>query len=598
MEIKSGHLYQHNDCLSTMCAWLIQLSLLGLFLHATTAVAEVILDGSLGPAGPLLGPDFEISADLGQQKGANLFHSFSEFDLERHQSATFLGPPTVRHIIGRITSGTLSKINGRLSSQIPQADLYLMNPYGFAFGPQATLDLQGSLQLTTASQLELGTQGVFDSLHPERSLLVSAPPTAFGFLAPQAAAIEIEGCRLAPPEGESLSLFGGHLRISEGGWLRAVSGRINLAATGAAQRLRLTANSFQLDSAHELGDITIEGHASIDTGKQGAGDIYIRGGQFVLKDSEIIANTTDRPGGVIALGVKAFFLQGATIDSSALGTEAGGQVVIQVENQATLTQNSQIVTAARSSIEQHAGNAGNINLTAYCLTLEDNSAISTTTFGSGRGGSISLDIKDTLQLRNQASISAGSHNGIGDAGSITINAQQFKMTDSAISTATDRADGGNIIIALANRLALNQSQITTAVSGGLGNGGNIALGSPQFLKLEDSKISASARGGNGGLVLIISGLPMERVNSTLEAASEEGLDGQIEIDIPHVDINALPTNFLDASLLIKKHCSARFETPLSRFIVVGRDNLPNAPHDLQSYIPALCCSAGHSSASQ
>ena len=60
-----------------------------------TAYAEVVLDGTLGRGGALSGPDYLIGADLGQQHGDNLFHSFQSFNLEsleRLESATFSGP--------------------------------------------------------------------------------------------------------------------------------------------------------------------------------------------------------------------------------------------------------------------------------------------------------------------------------------------------------------------------------------------------------------------------------------------------------------------------------------------------------------------------
>jgi len=54
-----------------------------------------------------------------------------------------------------------------------------------------------------------------------------------------------------------------------------------------------------------------------------------------------------------------------------------------------------------------------------------------------------------------------------------------------------------------------------------------------------------------------------------------------------VDISTLPTNFLDASILIKKPCVARhLNAQQSSFIIIGRNGLPNAPDDLQTYTPS------------
>src|ERR1700761_7118818 len=76
------------------------------------AAPGVVLDGSLGPAGALTGPNFQITADLGRQVGTNLFHSFSDFNLTSGQSATFSGPAQIQNIIARVTGGSASSIDG------------------------------------------------------------------------------------------------------------------------------------------------------------------------------------------------------------------------------------------------------------------------------------------------------------------------------------------------------------------------------------------------------------------------------------------------------------------------------------------------------
>jgi len=40
--------------------------------------ADITLDGTLGSKVALEGPDYNIGADLGQQYGNNLFHSFGK----------------------------------------------------------------------------------------------------------------------------------------------------------------------------------------------------------------------------------------------------------------------------------------------------------------------------------------------------------------------------------------------------------------------------------------------------------------------------------------------------------------------------------------
>ena len=109
--------------------------------HADDHPAGIKLDGTLGSAGnlELPGPDYDIRAEYGQQAGANLFHSFQQFNIHSDESATFTGPDSVRNIISRVTGGNASWIDGRLTSAIPGADLYMLNPAGLMFGPNASL---------------------------------------------------------------------------------------------------------------------------------------------------------------------------------------------------------------------------------------------------------------------------------------------------------------------------------------------------------------------------------------------------------------------------------------------------------------------------
>ncbi|RKZ37817.1 MAG: hypothetical protein DRQ49_15530, partial [Gammaproteobacteria bacterium] len=144
--------------------------------------AEVVLDGSLGPRGALPGPDYLIGADLGQQRGANLFHSFDTFNINTFESATFSGPDNIHNVISRVTGGNPSNIDGLFRSTISGANAYLLNPAGILFGQNAQLDVQGSFHASTADALHFQDGSKFSASHPEQSGLTVAPPAAFGFL--------------------------------------------------------------------------------------------------------------------------------------------------------------------------------------------------------------------------------------------------------------------------------------------------------------------------------------------------------------------------------------------------------------------------------
>jgi large exoprotein involved in heme utilization and adhesion len=83
-----------------------------LSINTISINAEIITDGTLGQNINLPGPDFQITSDLGQQHGGNLFHSFQEFNLNSSESAIFSGPDNVQNIISRVTGGNPSNIDG------------------------------------------------------------------------------------------------------------------------------------------------------------------------------------------------------------------------------------------------------------------------------------------------------------------------------------------------------------------------------------------------------------------------------------------------------------------------------------------------------
>jgi large exoprotein involved in heme utilization and adhesion len=85
---------------------------------------HITVDGRFSPAQTLVGPNYSISAGLGKQVGSNLFHSFGQFGLSTGESAAFSGPATVSNVIGRVTGGNPSSVDGRIQSNIAGANLY------------------------------------------------------------------------------------------------------------------------------------------------------------------------------------------------------------------------------------------------------------------------------------------------------------------------------------------------------------------------------------------------------------------------------------------------------------------------------------------
>ncbi|MGH8569906.1 MAG: filamentous hemagglutinin N-terminal domain-containing protein, partial [Gammaproteobacteria bacterium] len=302
-----------------------------------SAASEVSLDGSLGGArGPLPGPDFEIGADFGRQVGSNLFHSFGAFNLDARESATFSGPDKINNVLGRVTGGSGSSINGLLRSTIPDANLFLLNPAGIVFGPSAQLDVQGSFHASTGDFIRLADGSRFGVVPSANDgLLTAAPPQAFGFLGRQEPApIEVEGSSLIVPEGNTLSLIGGDIRVhSAGAELSAPAGRVNLVSVGGKAEVSLGLNGLGVEPRGRGGRITLSEGSLIDTSGEGGGSVFIRGGEFVMDRSEVRSITLgDKNGGVVSIEAKEIKLRnGARIGTIAMGAGRAGDVLVEAD---------------------------------------------------------------------------------------------------------------------------------------------------------------------------------------------------------------------------------------------------------------------------
>lgn len=162
--------------------------------------------------------EYLIRADLGEQRGGNLFHSFRQFGLGAGEVASFTeqgqapGAPAISNVITRVTGGSPSEIDGMLRSTIPGADVFLLNPAGVIFGPDSKLDVSGSFHATTADLVRLGESETYIASLARESVLSVAAPEAFGFLTAPAP-IRIKGFLEVRPH-EALTITAGGIQVT------------------------------------------------------------------------------------------------------------------------------------------------------------------------------------------------------------------------------------------------------------------------------------------------------------------------------------------------------------------------------------------------
>ncbi len=150
---------------------------------------------------------FDITGGQLSRDGANLFHSFSRFGLDANQIANFLATPQIRNILGRVTAGEASLIDGVLRVSGGNANLFLMNPSGIVFGPNARLDLPGSFTATTANAIGFSDQW-FSSVGSNTYADLTGAPSSLAFSLAQPGGILNAGNLTLQP-GQSLNLLGG-----------------------------------------------------------------------------------------------------------------------------------------------------------------------------------------------------------------------------------------------------------------------------------------------------------------------------------------------------------------------------------------------------
>ncbi len=440
--------------------------------------------------------NYNITGGTRPSGGGNLFHSFGTFNVPSNNIANFLNVGSVdlsgnplpaglstSNILGRVTGGNISNIFGTIqTTNFGNANLFLMNPAGVIFGPNAALNVGGMATFTTADYLRLaevdGVSGVFRSNPQATSILTSAPLAAFGFLGSNPAAIAVQGSHLAVTEGAGISLVGGDITI-QSATLTASGGVIQIASVGSAGEI-LSGNLQQVSNLNgqsfgNLGTIQISNQSVIDVSGSGGGTVVIRGGSFVIDESLISANITEPgtfTGGAesIGRGIDIQMSQNAVIQNGAVlettvagnatpGTQYGGTRIrannievlgSQDFDNFPLTGIFSVVTP-----DSTGGNSGNIQLEAANSILVREFGTFTTflesrTHGAGNAGNVALKAGGNLQLDGLVFVESISETG--SAGNIELTSTQGNiiMTNAPFVNSTSGASStgtvGSIVL--------------------------------------------------------------------------------------------------------------------------------------------------------
>ena len=588
------------------------------------AIAQIIQDGTL-PTNSQVTPQGNITIiQGGTRAGNNLFHSFEQFSVPTGITADFQNPIDIQNIISRVTGKSTSNIDGILKAGT--ANLFLINPNGIIFGPNASLNIGGSFVASTASSLNFADGTKFSATYPRSTpLLTVTVPIGLQFGTTAApirnqsqarpngvAAVFNESVGLQVLPNRTLALVGGDITL-EGGNLTAASGRIELGSVAGNSLVKLDPTN----QGWVLGYKDVQNFRNIQLIERNVGGSEI---------GSIVDGSSKDSGGRIQVQGDSVELigSGVRLRSQTKGVGDGGDL--------TITARKLIIRdgAQVSTVTIGKGNGGNLTVNASESveviggsfsspdSLDRPSLLSTSTGADGKAGDMTINtgkliIQDgarvTTESNGQFELSEGSLKffpATGEAGDLNVTADSILLDNKgSLTSNSESGKGGNITLQVRDLLRMRRNSQISTNAGANGDGGKITIYAPNgFLvaaPLDNNDITANANFGSGGKITITANIygfvtrtradlesllnpkepldPNRLPTNDITAFSQQNpsLSGKVQINSPDADpsrgLVELPVNLVDASQQIVADCNSGAKIARSSFIRTGRGGL-------------------------
>jgi filamentous hemagglutinin family protein len=534
--------------------WLIaSLGILELFSCAMPALAQsvpsnIVPDNTLGNQRSIVDRTNTLeSIRGGAQRGQNLFHSFSEFNVGDGQRVYFANPTDVQNILTRVTGTSASNIFGTLGVD-GNANLFLINPNGILFGTNAQLDVRGSFVGTTANGISFGTKGVFNATNPDAPPLLTVNPSAFLFnqvnkgkiISRSITPIDLNTTKysiagLRVPNGQNLVLVGGDIEIDgggKGGGLLAQEGRIELGGLAAPGTIGLSQANNLMKLSFPAGvtrsNVTLTDVASVFVGGNNGGSIG------VSSQNLNVLNGSDISGGI---------LTGST------GSKAG-DIDINVPG-------SLIVGGSKPSFifnkvyRKAVGNAGNINIKTDVVRVTGGSQIGSVSTGFGNAGDLTINANNILvsgeSPRNGNSFPAPSGlfsqteaSATGNAGNLTLTTKILNISNGGKvqSPAFGNGNSGNLFIKADEINVFNDPGVNIVFNTEI----NTGVSFDPFRNVDSAGQTILAKGNGGKLTIETGRLSIRNGGSVSSGTQGIGNSGEIVINAANVEIRGETPN--------------------------------------------------------
>ena len=562
-------------------------------LPAIEGKAQIVPDRTLGSESSVVNQIDALrqTIDGGAVRGSNLFHSFSEFNVPTGGEAFFNNGGAIDNIITRVTGRNFSNIDGLIGAN-GNANLFLINPNGILFGPNARLDIGGSFFASTADRLLFSDRTFYSATQANTpSLLTINVPIGLQWNGTNAGNIRVEGAghnltfqdfnglvlrgeslsSLQVRSGNTLALIGGNITL-EGATLSAPSGRIELGSVTEGTVTLLEDNNngnwrLGYEEAFAFGDIQLVSQAAADASGTGDGSIQVRGQNLTLADGSVllIQNQGSQPTGSIAVDVtESVQLIGTTAElspflpnavpsvrmPSGLQTQTIGEVNgadIEISAQRlSILEGAAIETNNFSSTDASAGDI-RINTSDSVTLIGDSpvfdlviSLINSTSMASGSMGDIIINT-DRLRILDGAAVGSASFNGNRTGGNLTVNATEsveivgFREEDtSSLGVIAIRGRAGNLLVNT-TRLLLQDAATIFASSFDDGSG-SIEINASQEVSISGTAPQSSQGASLSASVFIFRGGEALRIFAGISEVPN-GDSGSVRINSPLVRLS-------------------------------------------------------------
>jgi filamentous hemagglutinin family protein len=473
--------------------------------------AQIVPDNTLGAESSVVTPDVNIRGiqgdriDGGATRGANLFHSFQEFNVGEGRGAYFANPTGIENILTRVTGNNASNILGRLGV-LGEANLFLLNPNGIVFGANSSLDIQGSFLASTASSFTFPNGSEFSATNPQvPSLLMISVPLGLQY-GSNPGSLQVQGSNLQVNPGRTLALVGGNVSI-DGGQLQALGGRIELGGIAREDTVGLSIDgsdmglSFPISDGVPLSDVSLDNGTVVRVDAGGDGNIAINAQNL-------------RMAGESRLQAGASWLVSSNSNPGDIEINATGAI--------NLTEGSSIENLVFLGA---TGKGGDINITAESLTVTNGARLGANTFGNGDAGNLNVIVRDQVSFEgmgsNAESVVASAAEG--QAGQINITARSVSASGGAtlVANTFGRGNAGNVTISATDAVSLEGSSTgigSQVLADGVGNGGSITISTGTLSASGGATLAINTEGqGNGGSINITTGTMSLSSGATLAA---------------------------------------------------------------------------------